>query len=66
MESDFIFCCTDTHASRAVLNQLSYQYLIPCIDMGAGMHVSKGVLDEIAGRVQMLARVGMLDLHQYN
>lgn len=52
---DFIFACTDSHASRAVVNQLAYQYLIPCIDMGVGIHVKDDVIRFIAGRVQMLS-----------
>jgi hypothetical protein len=33
-EADVIFGCTDNHTSRALLNQMSFQYLIPYIDMG--------------------------------
>lgn len=55
LETDFIFGCTDSMASRAVLNQLAYQYLIPCIDMGVGIHVVDGDVRFIAGRVQMLS-----------
>lgn len=55
LEVDFIFCCTDSQASRAVLNQLAYQYLIPCIDMGVGIHVKDDAIRFIAGRVQMLS-----------
>lgn len=55
LAADFIFACTDSQASRAVLNQLAYQYLIPCIDMGVGIHVNEGVIRFIAGRVQMLS-----------
>lgn len=54
-DTDFIFCCTDSHASRAVLNQLAYQYLIPCIDTGVGIALSKGEIVSVTGRVQMLA-----------
>lgn len=53
--TDFIFCCTDSHGSRAVLNQLAYQYLIPCIDMGVGIISKQGKVTHIAGRVQMLS-----------
>ena len=35
LEADMIFGCTDSHGSRAVLRQIAYQYLIPCIDMGS-------------------------------
>lgn len=53
--ADFIFCCTDSMASRAVLNQFAYQHLIPCIDMGIGIGTRDGAISYIAGRVQMLS-----------
>lgn len=52
---DFIFGCTDSMASRSVLNQLAYQYLIPTIDMGAAIHLVDGRIASVTGRVQMLA-----------
>jgi molybdopterin-synthase adenylyltransferase len=52
---DFIFCCTDSHASRALLNQIAYQYLIPCIDMGVAIYANAGTVTRVAGRVQMLS-----------
>lgn len=52
---DFIFCCTDTQASRAVVNQLVYQYLIPCIDMGVSITSGEGKIQRITGRVQLLS-----------
>jgi molybdopterin/thiamine biosynthesis adenylyltransferase len=54
-EVDFIFACTDSMASRAVLNQLAYQYLVPCIDMGVAVGVSDGQVRYISGRTQMLS-----------
>jgi molybdopterin-synthase adenylyltransferase len=54
-ETDFIFCCTDSHGSRVVLNQLSYQYYIPCIDMGVSITSKDGRVTHITGRVQMLS-----------
>jgi len=54
-EVDFIFCCTDTHGSRNLINQLAYQYLIPCIDMGVAILPKNGVVIDIGGRAQMLA-----------
>jgi molybdopterin/thiamine biosynthesis adenylyltransferase len=54
-EVDFIFGCTDSMASRAVLNQLAYQYLIPMIDMGVAIRVDAGRLTSVTGRAQMLA-----------
>lgn len=52
---DFIFGCTDSHGSRAVLNQLAYQYLIPTIDMGVVISVKEGKVKNIAARTQLLA-----------
>lgn len=54
-EADFLFSCTDSHGSRAVINQLAYQYVVPCIDMGVSLTTGRGQVTHIAGRVQMLA-----------
>ena len=54
-DTDFVFCCTDSHGSRAVLNQTAYQYLVPAIDMGVAIITQKGQITDIAGRSQMLA-----------
>jgi molybdopterin/thiamine biosynthesis adenylyltransferase len=54
-EADFIFGCTDSHGSRAVVQQVAYQYLIPCIDMGSTITTTEGTLGGIFGRVQLLA-----------
>jgi molybdopterin-synthase adenylyltransferase len=52
---DFFFCCTDSYGSRAVLSQLAFQYLIPCIDTGVSISSKDGRVIHITGRVQMLA-----------
>jgi len=52
---DFMFGCTDTHGSRAVLNQLAYQYLVPMIDMGVVIAASTRGVSHVIGRTQMLA-----------
>lgn len=52
---DFLFICTDSHASRAVVSQLAYQYLVPAIDMGVSITVGLEGVSHITGRVQMLA-----------
>lgn len=54
-EADFVFGCTDSHGSRAVLNQLAYQYLVPTIDMGVVITVKDGKVKNVAGRTQLLA-----------
>ena len=50
---DAIFSCTDSHASRAILNQLAYQYLMPLFDVGVGIVAKAGVITHVAGRIQM-------------
>lgn len=54
-EADVIFCCTDSQASRHLLNQLSYQYLVPVIDLGVAIHAPEGQSVQIAGHVKMMA-----------
>jgi molybdopterin-synthase adenylyltransferase len=53
--ADFIFSCTDSHGSRAVIQQIAYQYLIPCVDVGSVISASDGHITGIHGRVQALA-----------
>lgn len=52
---DFIFLCTDSHASRAVVGQLAYQHLVPTIDMGVSITARGDEVTHVTGRVQMLA-----------
>jgi len=54
-DTDFTFCCTDSHGSRAVLNQVAYQYLLPMIDMGVVIATHNNIISHVAGRVQMFA-----------
>jgi len=55
VDIDFLFVCTDSHGSRAVLNQFAYQYLVPTIDMGVVIDAPDSKIRQIAGRTQMLA-----------
>lgn len=55
IDVDFIFGCTDSMASRAIINQIAYQYLIPVVDMGVAIHVREGSIASVTGRVQMLS-----------
>lgn len=34
LDSDLVIVATDTHSSRALLNQVAYQYWVPTIDVG--------------------------------
>ena len=52
---DFIFSCTDTQGSRALLGQIAYQYLIPMIDVGVNIVVDDGRIRFMEGRAQMYA-----------
>lgn len=55
LQADLIFNCTDTHGSRAVINQIAYQYLIPAFDVGIRIDALDGAVQRITGRAQMLA-----------
>lgn len=55
LDTDFAFSCTDSHGSRAVLNQLAYQYLLPIIDMGVVIAVQNERVENISARTQLLA-----------
>ena len=52
---DIIFGCTDSHGSRSVIQQIAYQYLIPCIDVGSTIATSQGEISAIIGRIQLLS-----------
>ena len=54
VDADIIFCCTDSHGSRSVIQQVSYQYLIPCIDIGSTITTSEDAVTGIFGRVQLV------------
>jgi hypothetical protein len=53
---DVIFSCTDDHLGRAVLARLAYFYLIPVIDIGVRLHLSRdgAGLSHVVGRVTVL------------
>jgi molybdopterin/thiamine biosynthesis adenylyltransferase len=54
-ELDAIFCCTDSHGSRHLLNELAYRFLVPCFDCGVVIAASDGQVTHVSGRAQMLA-----------
>jgi len=55
IDADVIMCCTDSHGSRSVIQQVSYQHLIPCIDMGSTIIQNMGEVTGIFGRIQLLS-----------
>jgi molybdopterin/thiamine biosynthesis adenylyltransferase len=55
LDADFIFCCTDSHGSRHVLNQIAYQFMKPVIDVGVTIDARDKHAARVSGRVQLLA-----------
>jgi hypothetical protein len=55
IDCDFVMCCTDSHGSRAVINQIAYQYLVPCIDVGVRIDAADERVTAAGYRVQMIA-----------
>jgi len=53
-QADCVMVCTDSHASRAFVNELAYQYLVPVIDMGVSISANDGQITAVAGRTQMV------------
>lgn len=54
-DADVILACTDSHGSRAVIQQVAYQYVIPCIDLGVVITVREHRIEYVFGRIQLLA-----------
>lgn len=54
LNTDIILCCTDSHGSRSVIQQVAYQYLIPCIDVGSTITTRDGQVTGVYGRIQLL------------
>jgi molybdopterin-synthase adenylyltransferase len=53
-QANCVMVCTDSHASRAFVNELAYQYLVPVIDMGVSISASEGQVTAVGGRTQMV------------
>lgn len=54
LDRDVIFSCTDEHWGRSLLNQISYQYLIPCVNLGLRIDAKEGKLIGGTGVVHIL------------
>lgn len=54
LDRDIIFLCTDDHWGRAIVNQICYQYLIPCINLGVRIDAPRGAIIGAAGVVDVL------------
>ena len=49
-----VFCCTDDHASRLLLNRFAYFYEIPVIDIGLAIERGEVDVKDMTGRVTRL------------
>ncbi|MBI4838571.1 MAG: ThiF family adenylyltransferase [Nitrospirae bacterium] len=54
LDRDVIFSCTDEHWGRSVVNQLSYQYLIPVINMGIRIDSKSGTIHGAFGSIDII------------
>ena len=56
IDSDFVILAADTMLAREVVNQISYQYLIPTLQVGSKVVVSKGTgeVTDVFGVVRSL------------
>jgi len=54
LDCDAVFCCTDSHGSRAVINQIAYQYGVPVFDIGVRIDAAEGDVTSAVSRVQMI------------
>lgn len=54
LDRDIIFLCTDNHWSRAVVNEVAYQYFIPTINMGVRIDAPKGSITGASGAIDIL------------
>lgn len=52
---DVLFCCTDSHGSRYVLNELAYRFLVPTFDCGVVIVATPSGVTHVLARIQMLA-----------
>jgi hypothetical protein len=54
LDCDVIFCCTDDHWGRSIVNQIAYQYLIPVINMGVRIDSEMGKIRGATGTIHIL------------
>ncbi len=54
LSCDVILLCTDEHWGRSIVNQISYQYYIPVVNMGVRVDARNDVITAAAGDVHTL------------
>lgn len=54
LDRDVIFCCTDEHWGRSIVNQIAHQYMIPVINMGVQIDSKDGVIRGASGSIHII------------
>jgi molybdopterin/thiamine biosynthesis adenylyltransferase len=54
LDCDVVLCGTDTHGSRAIVNELPYAYLLPVIDVGVRVGSRAGSLSGLLAELRLL------------
>jgi len=54
LDRDIVFCCTDDHWGRSVVNQIAYQHMIPTINIGVRIDAHEGMLRGGTGSLHVL------------
>jgi molybdopterin/thiamine biosynthesis adenylyltransferase len=54
LDCDVVLCGTDTHGSRAIVNELPYAYFLPVIDVGVRVGSRGGSLNGLLSEVRLL------------
>lgn len=54
LDRDVIFCCTDEHWGRSIINQIAHQYMIPVINMGVQIDSKEGVIRGASGSIHII------------
>ena len=54
VSADLVFCCTDDHAGRLMLNRFAYFYETPIIDIGLAIERCDADIRDMTGRVTVL------------
>ncbi len=57
LDADVVICATDTHGSRAVLNDLASTYLLPVVDVGVQAGARMGELAALIAEVCVLTPI---------
>ena len=54
LDRDVVFCCTDDHWGRSVVNHIAYQHMIPTINIGVRIDAREDILRGGTGSLHVL------------